>query len=725
MKALLVGLFLTGMVAAEDRPVFRDPACPLAERVEDLLGHLSLIEKIGFFEVDNPAIPRLGIPALSWWGECVHGVSHTGPATVFPAAIGLAATWDTNLLTRVATAINLEALAKHATAPTNRFHGLMFWSPVLDLARDPRWGRTELTYGEDPHLAARLGVAFIQALQGADGNSIQLVAMPKHFGAHGQETLRHSTAPTISARALREYYLEPFRAGVMEGGALGCMTAYSGINGTPCMINQWLLTDLLRGEWGFQGAVVTDWGSPDTILKNYKLVSTNIDMIALGLIAGIDVFGQSTSTRTAMINAVKSGAVPEPVLDASLRRSLALRFRLGLFDPPEHRLDQQVPTNVVGCAEHIALALEASRKAIVLLKNTPVPGRFTPTPLLPLDRQRIDSVAVIGSHANRVFLGAYSGKPALPAVTTFEGVVSRGTDRLIVRQVPWTDLDERPRKKKDDPADLKALDEQKQNIAAAIDAAARSDVAVVVLGLSRRIESEGRDRTDLNLPKDQQEFVEKVFAVNPATIVVLINGSPLAINWLHQHVPAILEAWYPGEQGGTAIADVLFGDYNPAGRLPLTFYTGLEQLPNLFDYEISLGRTYMYLPTPPLYPFGHGLSYTCFDYQNLRVTQTPTTITVTVDITNSGDRAGDEVAQLYVRELDAPWPVPLKQLRGFQRVHIPVGATRPVTFTLKVADLARWDETRHAFVVRPGIFELMVGASSADIRVTARLRVGS
>ncbi|MCG3149611.1 MAG: Thermostable beta-glucosidase B [Verrucomicrobiae bacterium] len=724
MRRFVVLLLSATVVLGHELPVYLDPDCPVAERVEDLIGHLSLPEKIGLFETENPPIPRLGVPTRSWWNEGVHGVARAGRATMFPAAIGLAATWDVELLTRVATVISDEARAKHNLAPTNRYHGLTYWAPCVDLARDPRWGRIEETYGEDPHLTARLGVAYVKAMQGDDPRYLKLVATPKHFAAHAQETARHSTAPTIAPRTLREYYLEPFRACFVEGGARSVMTAYSGINGVPCMINQWLLTDLLRGEWGFQGAVVTDWNAPNTIKNNFKLTANHAETVALGLVAGIDIFCQPGGIHTALTEAVTSGLVPASVLDAALRRSLRLRFELGEFDPLDRVWHRQIPPDVIGCSNHVALAREASQKAIVLLKNAPVAGRNSPTPLLPLDREKLESIAVIGSHANRIFLGAYSGDPAQPAVTTLQGVTNHVSDRVIVRHVPHIDLDERRRRlKKNETLDPKTIDEEKQNLAAALDAAARSDVAVVVLGLSSRIEAEGRDRTDLNLPKDQQEFVEKVFAVNPATIVVLINGSPLAVNWLHQHVPAILEAWYPGEQGGTAIADVLFGDYNPAGRLPITFYAGLEQLPNLFDYEISLGRTYMYLPTPPLYPFGHGLSYTCFDYQNLRVTQTPTTITVTVDITNSGGRAGDEVAQLYVRELDAPWPVPLKQLRGFQRVHIPVGATRPVTFTLKVADLARWDETRHAFVVRPGIFELMVGASSADIRILAPLRI--
>jgi beta-glucosidase len=389
-----------------------------------------------------------------------------------------------------------------------------------------------------------------------------------------------------------------------------------------------------------------------------------------------------------------------------------------------------VPLEVVGCARHVALAREASRKAIVLLKNERVPGRNAPSPLLPLDRNKLDSIAVIGSHANRVFLGAYSGDPVLPAVTTYAGITNLVGERVMVRHVPHVDLDERRRRlKKDEKLDPKVLDEEKRAVATALDAAARADVAVVVLGLNSRIESEGRDRSDMNLPKDQQEFVEKVVALNPATVVVLINGSPLTIGWLQEHVPAIVEAWYPGEQGGHAIAEVLFGDYNPAGRLPITFYASLQQLPDLFDYEISHGRTYMHLRTPPLYPFGHGLSYTCFEYRDLRLAQstlgTNETLTVTVDIANSGDRDGEEVAQLYVRELDAAWPAPLRQLRGFQRVPIAAGETRPVTFALRMADLGRWDASRQGFVVRPGHYEIEVGASSADIRATARFRIES
>jgi len=748
VKTLLAVFLFVSVAFGQDAPVYLRPECSVEERVDDLLCRLTLDEKIGFFETENPPVPRLGIPTLSWWNECVHGVGRAGRATMFPVAIGLAATWDVDLMKRVATAISDEARAKHNEAPTNRYHGLTFWAPCVDLARDPRWGRIEETYGEDPHLVTRMGVTFVKALQGDDPDYIKIVATPKHFAAHAQETARHSTSFPVAERTLREYYLEPFRACFVEGGARSCMTAYTGINGIPCMINQWLLTDLLRGEWGFKGAVVTDWGSPNTIMSNYKIVPSHAETMTLGLVAGIDVFSQATGVRTALVAAVQSGAVPESVLDLSLRRSLALRFELGELDPLERVLHAQIPAAIVGCSNHVALALEASRKAIVLLKNEPVAGRNSPTPILPLDRQKIESIAVIGSHANRVFLGAYSGDPAMPAVTTYQGITNHVNDRVIVRNYPVIDLDERRKKlKKNETLDPKLIDEQKRNFEAALDAAARSDVAVVVLGLSNLIEAEGRDRTDMDLPKTQQEFVEQVFAVNPATVVVLINGSPLTINWLQQHVPAIIEAWYPGEQGGNAIADVLFGDYNPAGRLPITFYAGLDQLPNLFDYEISHGRTYMYLQTPPLYPFGYGLSYTCFEYRNLRlnregeapaepsartgspggspsqVTGTNDTLTVTVDVANTGERDGDEVVQLYIRELDAPWPKPLKQLRGFQRLNIPAGTTSPVSFALKIADLARWSESRHAFVVIPGRFEALVGASSDDIRAASYFRV--
>ncbi|MEI6084952.1 MAG: glycoside hydrolase family 3 C-terminal domain-containing protein [Verrucomicrobiota bacterium] len=725
--------------------IFRDPDRPLAERIDDLICQLSLEEKVGQMEEIVQPIPRLGITGYSWWSECIHGVGRAGRATVFPAAIGLAATWDLDLMARVGTVISDEARAKHPEAPAERHHGLTYWAPAVDLVRDPRWGRIEETYGEDPFLVGQMGLTLVKALQGDDPIYLKIAATPKHFAVHSQETDRHAKLFDVSERVLRDYYLAPFRACFVEGKAASVMTAYNGFNSIPSTANRWLLTDLLRGEWGFDGAVVTDWGAPRHLRMSFKIVATDEDAVAAALRAGVDVLCQHDSCplvgiRDGLLGATQRGIIDERELDAALRRSLKVRFRLGMFDPPERVLYEQLTPAIVGTPEKIALAREASQKAIVLLKNAAVPGCAAPTPLLPIDRQKIDSIAVIGSHANRLFLGNYSGDPAKPAVTTYQGITNHVPDRLIIRHVPWVEIDDK--KKKDAP-----LDEQKLSLASALKAAADSDVAVVVLGLGPKIEMEGRDRQDLDLPKDQQQFIEKVVAVNPATVVVLINGGPLAINWIHQHVPAIVEAWYPGQEGGNAIADVLFGDFNPAGRLPITFYAGLAQLPPLDDYDITIGRTYMYLRDPPLYPFGHGLSYTSFEYRNLRITRegeapaeppgrigsagaspspvagTIDTLNITLDVANTGPRDGAEVVQLYVRELNAPQPSPLKKLRAFQRIHIPANATHPVTFTLNIADLAHWDVSQQAFVVTPGEFEILVGASSADIRGRQPFRV--
>jgi beta-glucosidase len=715
--ALVLTLWVSGRAAGTDEflPDYLNPDCARHERVEDLVRRLTLPEKIKLLENESPAIPHLGVAAYDWWSEGIHGVARASQATVFPAAIGLAATWDVDLVERVATVTGTEARAKHQEKRGARYHGLTYWAPAVDLARDPRWGRIEETYGEDPHLVSQMGLRFVRGLQGDDPTYLQIAATPKHFAVHSQETDRHSRSFDVSPRVLHEYYLAPFRECFVTGQAASVMTAYNGINGVPCTANRWLITELLRGQWGFDGAVVTDWGAPRNLCRSHQFVASDEQAVAAALNAGVDVLCQYDGLRQSIIGAVNLGLVTEADLDRALRRSLAVRFRLGMFDPPERVPYEQLTPDWLGRPEHVALAWEASRKAMVLLKNSRVPGRHNPTPVLPLDPAQLDSIAVIGSHANRVFLGAYSGEPAQPPWTTFMGVTNHVGDRVIVRHVPWLEPDSRPRSP--------TADVIKRNRAAALRAAADADVAVVVLGLDRRIEAEGRDRQDLALPKEQQEFVEKVVAVNPVTVVVLINGSPLAIPWLQERVPAIVEAWYPGEQGGRAIADVLFGDYNPAGRLPITFYKSLAQLPDLNDHEISLGRTYLYLRDPPLYPFGHGLSYTTFEYRNLRVAISNGALHATVDVANTGARDGDEVVQLYVRSLDGAPPQPLQQLRAFTRVAIPRGATRAVELPVAVSALADWNERRSAFMVTPGRYEIRVGASSEDIRLVTEIRL--
>jgi beta-glucosidase len=706
-------------------PIYKDPDRPIPERVADLISRMTVEEKISLLDMDSPGVPRLEVPAYSWWSEGIHGVSRAGRATMFPQVIGLAATWNTNLLFRVATAISDEARAKYREAPTARYHGLAYWAPAVDCSRDPRWGRIMETYGEDPFLVTKFSVAFIRAMQGNDPHYLKTAACVKHLALYGQETGRHSTIFNASPRAIREYYLPTFQAGVQEGKAELCMTAYNGYVDAPCTINRPLITDLLRQEWGFQGLVASDYGAPYCLKNSFKVVDSHPKGLAAALSAGIDVFFQQEMVFSNLLEAVRGGLVTEEQLTPSLTRSLGLRFRFGHFDPPERVSYAKIPDSVVGCPEHVALALDSCRESLVLLKNDRVVNRADPSPILPLDRQKLESIAVLGFYGNQIQFGTYPSAPtAQETVTILRGIMNRAGDRVVVRHVPWLDPDE---KRKQKVSDKDILVQQKDNLEAAIKAAATSDVAIVAVGLSEKNEFEGKDRIDIGLPKEQQEFAEKIFAVNPSTIAVLINGSPLAVTWLQEHIPAILEAWYPSEQAGNAIADVLFGDYNPAGRLPITFFASLQQLPPLNDYEVSNGRTYMYFKDKPLYPFGYGLSYTRFEYGNLRLDRDKVganeTLNASVDVKNAGSRDGDEVVQLYVHLTEPRIPVPIKQLRGFHRLKIPKGQTQTVTIPLKIADLGFWNEEARRYIVETGPYEIQIGASSSDIRARIPFRV--
>lgn len=714
--------------ASAPPPIYLDPDRPVAARVADLLGRMTLEEKISQLECASPAIVRLQIPAYHWWSEGIHGVSRAGRATTFPHAIALAATWDPELVRRVASAIGDEARVKHREAPGAQYHGLTYWAPATDLARDPRWGRVMETYGEDPHLVGRMSLAFIRGLQGEDPRYLKIAACVKHLAGYAQETGRHETIFTIAPRALREYYLSPFREGIVEGKAALCMAAYNGVNGFPGMANPAILTDLLRGEWKFEGVVASDWEAPRFLKSKHHFADTEEAALAEAIRAGTDILFQKNTPSTNLLAAAHSGILPEALIDRALTRAFAVRFRLGMFDPPERVPWTKIPNNVLGSKEHLALAREANRAAIVLLKNSAVPGRSDPSPLLPLDARKLDSIAVIGPYGDRLQFGTYESEvKAAPPVTLFRGLAARVGDRVVVRSAPWFDLDET--KKGRDHA--KKLEEarrgQKASIEAAIRLAAQSDVVIVGLGLGKKNEFEGKDRLDLALPKEQQELMERVCEANPATVVVLINGGPLAIDELDANAPAILETWYPGEQAGHALAEVLFGDENPAGRLPVTFYSSREPLAPLGDPEVSHGQTYLWFKGKPLYPFGYGLSYTRFEYGNLRLDRTQASardvVQASVEVRNVGPRDGDEVVQLYARRVASSVPMPRKQLCGFRRVRIPAGQARTVTLPLRIADLAYWDETRRAFVVEPGAVEAQVGASSADIRAKAEFQI--
>ncbi|MCS7062042.1 MAG: glycoside hydrolase family 3 C-terminal domain-containing protein, partial [Anaerolineae bacterium] len=684
---------------------FRNPDLPVEARVEDLVARLTLEEKVGQMMNAAPAIPRLGIPDYNWWNECLHGVCRAGLATMFPQSIGLAATWNTQLMLRIATAISDEARAKHhdALRQGNRdmYYGLTFWSPNINLCRDPRWGRAQETYGEDPYLTGRMAVMFVKGLQGDDPRYLKTVATPKHYAVHsGPEAQRHKFDARVSERELRETYLPHFKAAVVEGKAMSVMTAYSRVNGEACSASPTLLQKILRNEWGFEGYVVCDCGAISDLYYHHKVARNAEEASAIAVRAGCDL--DCGGTYRSLPNAIKQGLLTEEDLDRAVRRLFAARIRLGMFDPPERVPYAQISMDVVDCVDHKRLALEAARQSIVLLKNA--------DGLLPLDKSTLKRVAVIGPNAHNplVLLGNYIGTPS-HIVTPYEGI----REALPHAQVDYA-------------KGCDILNNSTFGFAEAIELARRADVAVLCLGLSQAAEGEENqeeavesgerslgDRVSLDLPGVQEALLKAIHATGTPVVLVLINGGPVAVNWADRHVPAILEAWYPGQAGGTAIADVLFGDYNPAGRLPVTVYRSADDLPPFEDYCMD-GRTYRYFTGQPLYSFGYGLSYTTFGYANLRlgaeIVRLGEPVTVSVDVTNTGSRAGDEVVQLYLTDVEGSTPRPIRFLAGFQRVHLQPGETRTVVFVVQPEQLYMVN-AQSEWVIEPGEFRVGVGGS--------------
>jgi beta-glucosidase len=870
VKYLAAAVWLAPLFAQQ--ATYQNPAAPLEKRVDDLLGRLTLEEKVSQLMNDSAAVDRLGIPQYNWWSECLHGVARAGRATVFPETIGLAATWDTDLLFRVSTAISDEARAKHhefvRRGQRNIYQGLTFWSPNINLFRDPRWGRGMETYGEDPYLTGRMAAKFVRGLQGDDPKYLKTVATPKHYAVHsGPESERHIFDAVIEDRDLFDTYLPQFEAAVKEGGALSVMCAYNSVDGQPACANPRLLADILRKQWGFQGYVVSDCGAIGDIYQSHKFAGTAPEGVALALKAGTDL-DCGVEYRN-LLPAVRAGLAAESEIDKSVRRLLTIRFRLGMFDPPAMVKYARIPYSVNDSPAHRQLALEAARKSIVLLKND---GHA-----LPLAKS-LKTVAVIGPNADDedVLVGNYNGTPSAP-VTPLAGIrrkigatakvlYARGSDlatnmpafetipssalfhsgegagranglqaeyyassgfdgkRYRSRAQTWPAEEETGGKPpailqplftrtdaqvdfnwwdKAPRADMNgdefgvrwtgflrapasgiyqlggfgrnafeiyldgklvtshnSLHEAAYSYAAveleagklyplridyhkylgdarmrllwsrpasaereaALRAARQADAVVLVLGLSPRLEGEemrvpvegfkGGDRIDIGLPAAQQKLMEEIVALGKPVVVVLLNGSALAVNWARDHVPAIVEAWYPGEAGGDAIADVLFGDYNPAGRLPVTFYRSADQLPAFTDYRMA-GRTYRYFTGEPLYPFGYGLSYSIFAYRNLRLpgeAQAGTPVAVSVEVQNTGQTAGDEVVELYVKHISAAVPAPLISLEGFTRVSLQPGETRVVKFTLEPHQLSTV-EAGGARVVEPGTLVISAGGA--------------
>ena len=831
---------------------FMDPNLDIDERVNDIVGRMTLEEKVGQMMNAAPAIERLGIPEYNWWNECLHGVARAGLATSFPQAIGLGATWDEDLMLRVSTAISDEARAKHHDFVRKGsrliYQGLTFWSPNINIFRDPRWGRGQETYGEDPFLTGRLGVQFVKGLQGDDPKYLKTIATVKHYAVHsGPEPGRHSFDAVISERDLRETYLPHYEMCIKEGKAYSVMCAYNRYLGEACCGSNLLLNDILRNEWGFDGYVVSDCGAISDIYEGHRIVATPEEAAALAVKAGCDL--ECSNVYQSLIEAVKKGLITEQEIDVAVKRLFTARFRLGMFDPPEMVKYTTIPYDVVDSKENRELALEAARKSIVLLKNE--------NRLLPL-KKNIGTVAVIGPNSDDwpMLLGNYNGLPSDPVTPlrgikeklsgfsdviyakgselaegipsfsvipaealfqgenipglkaeyfnnhSFEGAVLFTTvdsilDAVWAENAPRDDMDTDnfsvrwtgelmpdhtglyqlgvittckadlflndslmvntpyhfrnefgdPRLRKSDPVELEAgkkykimveagetygdariqlvwskpqLEHQKELKKQAVGIARQADVIIMCMGISPRLEGEemdveiegfhGGDRTSLELPEVQKDLIRDIRALGKPVVLILFNGSALAVNWEDKNIPAIMEAWYPGQAGGSAIADVIFGDHNPGGRLPVTFYKSVNDLPPFEDYNMK-GRTYRYFEGEALYQFGYGLSYTTFKYDNLMVDKqcrSCETVDISVDVKNTGKLAGDDVVQIYLSNLDATVPVPKYALVGFKRVNLQPGETRTVSFSIPSNAFSVINEENRRVII-PGRFGIFAG----------------
>ena len=690
-------------------PAYLDTSLSIEERVDDLVSRLTVEEKISQMLHTAPPIDRLGIPGYNWWNQCLHGIGRAGIATVFPQAIGMAASWNPDLIYRIASVIADEARAKYNQQGRAHVHkiyeGLTFWTPNINIFRDPRWGRGQETYGEDPFLTSRLGVNFVKGLQGSHPRYFKTIATPKHYAVHsGPEADRHHFDAKASWRDMRTTYLPAFQATVQEGQAYSVMGAYNRTNGEACCASETLLQQVLREEWGFDGYVVSDCGAISDIYKHHKLVETAAEASALAVQHGCDL--NCGETYAFLVEAHQKGLISEAIIDRSVKRLFKARFLLGMFDPFEEVPFNAIPYAVVNSPAHQALALETARESMVLLKSEGV---------LPLDRASIGCIAVIGPKADDelVLRGNYFGAPA-QASTIFAGIRERAGDGINVRYAPGCDL----------TTDSKAL------FAEAVSLAEASDVAVVVLGLSQLFEGEeGQeegnqpgershgDRTSLALPGMQEELLKAIHATGKPVILVLLNGSAVAINWAQANLPAILEAWYPGQAGGLAVGDVLFGDYNPGGRLPVTFYQSEDDLPAFEDYAMH-GRTYRYFEGKCLYPFGYGLSYSSFVFEKLRLMapqlQKDETQLVEFTVRNTSELGGYEVAQVYVSDVEASVPVPHYTLVGFEKVYLRPGEAKTLKFEITPDQLACFTDDGVPFV-EPGEFKVFVGGHAPAV----------
>ncbi|WP_379136335.1 glycoside hydrolase family 3 C-terminal domain-containing protein [Paenibacillus sp. sgz500958] len=797
---------------------------PLEERVKDLISRFTLEEKVSLIPQYQAAIERLGVDAYKHGTEAAHGIAWLGKATSFPQPVGLACTWNPELLKQIGSAIGDEARAFYKKNPT--INGLTLWAPTVDMERDPRWGRTEEAYGEDPELTSRLSTALVQGIQGDHPVYLKAVATLKHFLGNNNEIERGNCSASIDPRNMREYYLNAFKTAFLEGGAQSMMTAYNSVNGVPVILHP-SVQEIVKGEWEMDGFIVSDAGDLFGIVKDHHYYESFAASMAESIRNGIDSVTEETEETIKVVHeALTQGLLNEEDLDRALSNTFRVRFRLGEFDPESANPYAAIDDSVILSKKHIDLSLEAAKQSIVLLKNN--------NNTLPLNKEKLSKVAVIGPLGDEVFRDWYSG--TLPyGVTPLQGIMKKlpgkqvsfesGSDHIQLTSadsgltVGMTGEDGRlsvlHNKAEQgelfehtawgwDSHILKAtsrgqyvtLSEQgtltatadeiygwyvkeafnmvpgpdgsvslrtwnnkaitvdagngsllaatedgaenahsftkiilKHGVEAAVQAAKAAETAVVFVGNHPLLNGkEEIDRPDIVLPEEQERLVKAVYAANPNTVVVIVGGYPISSTWINEHIPAVLYTSHSGQELGNALGDILFGDYSPSGKLNMTWYRSVDQLPELMEYDIIKGkRTYMYFDGEPLYPFGHGLGYTQVSYSNLRLDSREykpnDVIKLSVNVDNTGELDGDEVVQLYVQAVHSRVTRPFKQLKGFRKIPTIAGQSQTVEFELPVSELSFWDVTREQFCVEKGEYTLMIGRSSGDILLQETITV--
>ena len=692
-------------------------------RAEALIARMTIPERIGQLGVNTPAIKRLGVKPYHFFQQALHGLCKKGPVTSFPCTLALANTWNTELFDRIYTAVSDEARAWYSR------HGgglIMRSPPVVNMARDPRWGRMEETLGEDPCLAGTLAVCAIRAMQGNNQEFLKTAATAKHFLCYNTEDDRMTANASVDPRSFWEYHTRAFRACVEDGHVFSIMTTYNELNGLPTTANRATLTGILRDRWGFRGFVTSDYYAVTEIVKGHHFVPDLTEAVAISLEAGCD-HGAGPEYQKYLLKALHLELVTQADINRALARVLTVRFLLGEFDPPKSVPYSNIAPSVLNSPAHQQLALQAARESIVLLKND--------RHFLPWDITKMKSLAVIGPMADVCHLGGYSGQPEVH-VSPLQGIMEKwgygsgdgptgeylwSSRRGNLWVAPGCTVSGRPN------PDLMRL---------AVDAAHRADHVILVCGSDQAVDREGHDREDITLPGAQHDLIKAVFKANANTVLVLSTNTSQAIVWEQEHLPAILCAQFAGQAQGTAIADVIFGQYNPGGKLATTWYASIKQLPPFHDYSIipdnrrepsqagqASGRTYMYMKDKPLYPFGFGLSYTTFAYSNLKLNRGSlargSAIMLSATVTNTGAVRGDEIVQCYIQAPPSPVVRPIKQLVGFARMSLAPGESRQVQFAIDHHDRALhyWDVAQWKFVVQPGTVQVLIGASSSDIRL--------